>query len=365
MCSLVAVFLVLLLLLRSLVAPWFLMAAVGLGFAATLEDLHEPVEEDALVRRVLVDEHDAVVALEHDERAPQLQQGWDEGVGRRVSGVGRRVSGVGRRVLGVGRKRDGTVPRGLPIRRGVEQRVGMRLPPERLDIDGRCVRGLGRKGIGSARPAEAELRRTVEGAERAADRRLHRALHDPAVVKAHLGLRRVHVHVDIAAREHDLQQQRRAHAGGNHRAICELRGANDSRIAHRATLDGEEGASPGTAGIGRTLGQPADVDGAAHVVHVDEARRVAGTPERRHPFAQRCRRRQRDGGLAVVAGGEPDVAPREPARIERAVVGGRADAIDAPGVEPEEHPQRAGALEHEHPGRLVAPAHWPTGRACC
>src|SRR5438093_93838 len=41
---------------------------------AALEDAHEPLEEHALVRRVLIDEHDAVVTLEEEIRATKLDE---------------------------------------------------------------------------------------------------------------------------------------------------------------------------------------------------------------------------------------------------------------------------------------------------
>ena len=45
---------------------------------AALEHAHELLVEHALVRRVLVDEHDAVVALEHHVRAAELHERRDE-----------------------------------------------------------------------------------------------------------------------------------------------------------------------------------------------------------------------------------------------------------------------------------------------
>ena len=50
---------------------------------AALEHAHEPLVQHALVRRVLVDEDDAVVVLEQHVRAPQLKQRRNDRVASR------------------------------------------------------------------------------------------------------------------------------------------------------------------------------------------------------------------------------------------------------------------------------------------
>ena len=58
---------------------------------------HEPLEEHALMRRVLVDQHDAVRGLEHHPRAPELHERRHLDGGRFIDGARAGVAANGRR----------------------------------------------------------------------------------------------------------------------------------------------------------------------------------------------------------------------------------------------------------------------------
>ena len=246
---------------------------------AALERAHELLVQHALVRRVLVDEHDAVVVLEHHVRAPQLHERRNVADcsrrrrrrrrRRRTARRHRRPARTGRRFASIGLASATALRRRRRPRRGCGRRRGRGYRPRRA----------------------AERRARVEGAERATHRRFDGALDLPAIAKAHLGLRRMHVDVDHVRGDDDVEKQRRTNAGGNRRSIRRFGGAHDSRVANRAPVHREKDAPRRRADVGRPFDEPGHVRRAAHVVDVEQATRERAAVHRGEAIAQRRRRR--------------------------------------------------------------------------
>ena len=195
--------------------------------------LHALVD-DALMRGVLVDDHDAVARLRHDVGLVQLRarraeravdQVW-RGFGRDPR-VGRRRAGVERRLRGFGEARQ----RGRALR----QRTRRRVAPVPAAPRRRCS---GRNAAMVASPPVVAVR-CASRASASCKARTIRRTHQPGVAEAHLGLGRMHVHVDLARRDRDEQRDDRiavarqiVRVGAAHRAEQQL-------VAHRAAVDEE------------------------------------------------------------------------------------------------------------------------------
>ena len=282
---------------------------------AALEHAHELLVQHALVRRVLIDEHDAVVVLEQQVRATELEQRRHvlrrRGLRRGRRGEAR-LRGTPRLAFarGVRFVLDADRPAELLGSAALEQAVGGRVRrPQQLDV-GACGAAM-RDAVGSPGPHD-RAPRCVEGAERAAHGVLHGPLDRPPIAEPHLGLRRMHVHIDRIRGEDDVEEQRRTHSRGE--------SSTDTRLPPRArspasrigaAVHGQEGAAARGADIRRSLDEPADVDRAAHVVDLDQPVGDGRSPQRRDTVAQRVRGRQRERLMPVVRDGEADVAPRE------------------------------------------------------
>ena len=193
-----------------------------------------------------------------------------------TSSVGRAGSASAAATRRVARRLEQTV---------VERRGTRR---QRLDVDRRWRRSLGRERRRKPR-GPPERRARVERAERAPHRGFDDALDLPAIAKAHLGFRGMHVHVDHVRGDDDLEKQRRANAGRNRRAIRRLGRAHETRVAHGALIHRHEHAPSRGADVGRPLDETRDVRRAAHVVDVEQ------------PAGERARRTPRRDGRAAAA----------------------------------------------------------------
>ena len=146
----------------------------------------EALEEHALVRHVLVDEEDLVVARRHDEGVLELADHRAEAHGAERRGVSsRNRAACGDRPLEAG-GRATRRPRARPSRRRASRRRRAAAGPPG---------GEARLGLDDAARAERLLHRGEE-----------RLLHEARRAEAHPGLGRMDVDVDLAARQLDAER---------------------------------------------------------------------------------------------------------------------------------------------------------------
>ena len=164
---------------------------------------------------MLVDEHDTVVMLVQQVRAAELHQRWNgDLLGRGLVASTSLVASTEERRVGGRRAGSPAVPEG----------------PARL------------RRVPDAR-AGGQQRRAVQDAERAPNGAFDGALDVPAVVKAHLGLRRMDVDVDGVTRKLDLERERRPQSGRQRGAIRAFHRPRQADVAHRAPIHDERGAA--------------------------------------------------------------------------------------------------------------------------
>ena len=163
----------------------------------------QPLVDDALVRGVHVDDHQALRVLGQDVDAAELRERAAERPV--VAGRRRRRRGAARGAVAARRRpRQRAAAGSRREQRACGQRRRARLPSRprrrpRREPGRRRARGRGaRAGATSrrrVRPAAAPARRARQR-QRVLDRMPHRLVHLARVAEAHLDLGRVHVHVD-------------------------------------------------------------------------------------------------------------------------------------------------------------------------
>ena len=222
---------------------------------ARVERALQPLHQDALVRRVHVDEHEPRLVLRQDVNAVQLPERKAER--RRLLALAR-----GQRRRGRGHER-------------VVRRRRLRQGERRLDAD-----RLRHAGVRDRR-----LRRARR--ERALERMPHELVHGPRVAKAHLDLGRMHVHIDRARVEIEEQE-----IGGLPLAVQELGVAfahrvGEHAVAHVASVHEEVLAIASRLRRLRRAGEPAQAHAARR--GLDRHRRLGelAPEERQRPLAQR------------------------------------------------------------------------------
>ena len=151
------------------------------GRRTALERVHELLVENALVRRVLIDENQSLFVLERDVGAPELKERRNRCAGAATS----------RRSL---RSRIPS-PSSPPACSTGEQEASIAIDRRPKNLGIRIWRQVDRTKA-EARSAKAERRRAIEVAECAPHRGLDRALDGPSITEPDFGLRRVDVHVD-------------------------------------------------------------------------------------------------------------------------------------------------------------------------
>ena len=181
--------------------------------SARREAGHHLLVNDALMRRVLIDDDDVVGRLIDDVRIEHLDQ-------RDVKT--RRVR------IHLGQRGFGSI--------GIADRAG-RLEEQKRGRGGHCTAGsAGRPG---KRAPIADRSSGFDAAEGVANRFLDHPLDGDPVAKAHLQLGRMDIDVDVRRLDLDLEQEGRAITRMNRRAVSRLGSANQEVVAKRAAVDEE------------------------------------------------------------------------------------------------------------------------------
>ena len=185
------------------------------------------------MRRMLIDNNNAVPRLRHDVglvqlRARRAERTIDEFDRRRRlrARIGGRLPRRKRRLRGLakagerGRARD---------RKGRARRRCAPVPAgPRRNVGAQCRH---RGGAAGRRRAAALARERL--LQRAHDQRAH----EPAVAKAHFGLGRMHVDVDLARVELDEQSEDRLAVARQIVRISRAHGPEEELVAHRPSVD--------------------------------------------------------------------------------------------------------------------------------
>ena len=221
---------------------------------AALEHAHELLVQHALVRRVLVDEHDAVVVLEHHVGAPELQRAAARR--RRSSRSARR----GERLAAVGDASASSVARRdderLVGERAVaaSRRRSARSSSTSTSAPRRATRAPRRPASAtpSAAPASnvPSARRTASSTARSTCQRSRKR------TSAFAGCTLTST---LSAGNDDVEKQRRTHAGAGSSSDTPLRRrARMPASRTGAPVHREEDAAARRADVGRALDEPAD-----------------------------------------------------------------------------------------------------------
>ena len=199
---------------------------------AALEHAHELLVQHALVRRVLVDEHDAVVVLEHHVRASQLEQRRHDCVG-----VGS-ASARGARL----RRTPDSRPLAAPLhRRRRSATVLLRVARSNRPSGDGAVAAAARRRPRAVRPAGAvgDQRRTPSAALASKVPSARRTASSTARSTTQRSRKRTSAFAGCtltstaSAGTHDVEQQRRTQPGGERRAVRRLGGAQQPGVADR------------------------------------------------------------------------------------------------------------------------------------
>ncbi len=187
-------------------------------------------------------------------------------------------------------------------------------------------RGQARLGLDDATRAKRVLHRGEE-----------RLLHEARGAKAHPRLGRMHVDVDLAARQLDTERGGRESVPREERPVGVDQRLHEERVAHRTAVDDDRDRVAVAARELRRDDEAGHRDVALPPIDVQHPRGQVEAPERAEPIAQPARARRGEDGLAVVGDPEMDVrmgAAPMPSRSRSAAassVGARLEELEPPG----------------------------------
>ena len=276
------------------------------------------------MRRVLVDDDDAVGGLGDDVGLMHLRARGTQRIGLRG---GRRLRFHARgRAIQLRRQRR---ERGHGLRRQSRRgtAAARREAAPRRHRGGELRRnGEGAQRIGGHRGRRAMSRRR----QRLADRGHDQAAHQGGVAEPHLGLGRMHIHVDLFRRQIDEQSHHRMAVTRQEVLIGAADGADDEPVFHRAAVHEQELLGRGGPVQGRQSGEAGQAHALAQRI---QPRRIVGevaAHDGTQALQARCRlifkqvgcdRRQAQRQLLLVAQGEGDVGMRHRQALQRILHG--------------------------------------------